>query len=110
MLICSEHSYAQTSTNNAEGVVYKFQIDGIVMVEDAEAFQLKFTQHELIIDSKFFEECSCFKITATEPLNYEKLEKIIDNQGLRLADKILTSDGRVLMSEIDTTIDESHEN
>jgi hypothetical protein len=77
-------------------LVYKFSLQGIVDPVAAKPVQYALMEQPGITFCNFIDECDCFKLGSSTPLDYATLKDLLHDQGYELIGEVLASDGTVL--------------
>ncbi len=81
----------------AEGdLVYKFTVEGVQHRAEAKPLQYALFERGTVHACDFIEECGCFKLASSVPLNYAALDALLRVSGHRLSGTVEVSDGSLL--------------
>lgn len=87
----------RADAQEAEGdLVYKFTVEGIHHRAEAKPLQYALFERATVHACDFIEECGCFKLASTVPLDYTTLNALLQETDNRLSGTVEVSDGSLL--------------
>lgn len=87
----------RVQAQEAEGdLVYKFTVVGIHHRAEAKPLQYALFERPTVHACDFIEECGCFKLASTVPLDYTTLNALLQESDNRLSGTVEVSDGSLL--------------
>ncbi len=86
-------SHAQVTEGD---LAYKFTVDGVHDRAEAKPLQYALLERATVRSCDFIEECACFKLACSAPLDYATLDNMLQQNGRRLSGTVEVSDGTLL--------------
>lgn len=98
-LLLSVLGTARAQAQAVEGdLVYKFTVEGIIHRSEAKPLQYALMELTTVHACDFIEECACFKLASSVPLDRAALDAMVEERRHRLSGTVEVSDGTLLTS------------
>ncbi len=89
-----------TRAQGVEGdLIYKFSVEGVHHRAEAKPLLYALTERSTVHACDFIEECACFKLASSVPLDYAALEALVRERKHRLSGAVEVSDGDLLLPQ-----------
>jgi hypothetical protein len=97
LLLLVTCTVARAQAQVAEGdLVYKFTVDGVSHRADAKPVQYALLEMAFVHSCEFIEECGCFKLASSVPLDHAALNDLLGTARHQLSGTVEVSDGTFL--------------